>query len=64
VYGRRGRAHLLGIGAGVGLDLHHIGDLAVLQPLAELADVAVAGVGDQHRRHQAPGAEFIDHVQH
>jgi hypothetical protein len=41
---------LLGVGRGVGLDLHHIADLAIIQPLAELADLAVAGVGDQHRR--------------
>jgi hypothetical protein len=41
---------LLGVGRGVGIDLHHIPDLAVLQPRAELPDLPVAGVGDQHRR--------------
>jgi hypothetical protein len=42
--------HLLGVGRGVGLDLYHIADLAIIQPLAELTNLAVAGVGDQHRR--------------
>jgi hypothetical protein len=43
--------HLLGIGAGVGLDLHYIADLAILQPVAELTNLAIASVGHQHRRH-------------
>jgi hypothetical protein len=29
---RRGRVHLLGVGRGVGLDLYHIADLAIIQP--------------------------------
>jgi hypothetical protein len=62
--GRDRRTGLFGVGAGVGLDLHHIADLAIIRPLAELTHLAIASVGGQHRRHQAPGAGLIDHVQH
>jgi len=61
---RGGRVHVLGVGAGVGLDLHHVRDLAIVQRLAELADLAVAGVGHQHRRPQPPLVQLIHHVQH
>ena len=55
---------LLGVGAGVGLDLDHIGDPALLQPLTELPDLPIAGVGDHHRRVQPPLVQLIHHVQH
>ena len=61
---RRGGPNLLGVGAGVSLDLHHIGDLAIVQPSAELAHLPVAGVTDQHRRSQVPLLQLIQHVQH
>jgi hypothetical protein len=32
--------------------------------LAELAGIAVATVGDQHRRGKLPGLQLIEHVQH
>jgi site-specific DNA recombinase len=61
---RHARAHLLGVGAGVGADLHHIDDLAGLQPTAELADLPIARVGQQHRRAKLPAVKLIQHVQH
>jgi hypothetical protein len=57
-------AHLLRIGAGVGADLHHVGDLAGVQPAAEAADLPVTGVGQQHRRPKLPAGQLIQHVQH
>jgi hypothetical protein len=62
--GRDRRITLFGVGRGVGLDLHHIGDLAVVQPLAELTRLAIAGIGNQHRRAKTPPLELIQHVQH
>jgi site-specific DNA recombinase len=62
--GRRGRVHLLGVGAGIRLDLHHIADLAIIQSLAELTHLAVARVGDQDRRAKTPLVQLVHHVQH
>jgi hypothetical protein len=39
-------------------------DLAVVQPRAEPADLAVAAVGNQHRRAEFPAGELVEHVQH
>ena len=61
---RRDGRGLLGVGRGVGLDLYHRGDLAVVQALAELAGVAVAGVGRPAPAARKPQtAELIQHVQ-
>jgi site-specific DNA recombinase len=56
--------HPLGVGAGVGADLHHVGHLAGLQPATELPDLPVARICQQHRRRQLPAGKLIQHVQH
>jgi site-specific DNA recombinase len=57
-------ADLLGVGAGVRPDLHHVGHLAGVQPATEAADLPVARVGQQHRRRQLPAGQLVQHVQH
>jgi hypothetical protein len=51
---RRLRRHLLRVGAERAGDLHHVGELALLQAKPELANLPGGGVGEQHRRNKAP----------
>jgi hypothetical protein len=54
---------VLGVGAGRGLDLHDVGQFALLQGRAESADLAVAGIADDRRRAEPPVAQLVEHLQ-
>jgi hypothetical protein len=57
------RRDVLGVRRGGGLDLHDVGDLAVVQALTERCDLAIAGVGADQRRPQPSLGQLVDHVQ-
>jgi len=62
-YGSVSGRHLLGVGADGGGDLHHVGQLALLQAQPEPVDLAVGGVGQDHRRRKVPGGQLVQHLQ-
>src|SRR5450759_96540 len=55
--------HVLPVGALRGLDLDEVAQLALLEGRAKGADLAVAGVGDDGRRSEPPGAQLVEHLQ-
>ncbi len=61
--GQRLGHHVPGVGAEGARDLHHVGELALLQAQPELADLPVGGVGQDHRRSKAPGGQLVQHLQ-
>ncbi len=55
--------HVLGVGAERAGDLHDLAELALLPAEPELADLAVGGIGQDHRQHQLPGGRLVEQLQ-
>src|SRR5450756_868063 len=55
--------HVLPVGALRGLDLDDVAQLALLEGGTEGGDLAVAGIGDDGRWRESPGAQLVEHLQ-